>query len=660
MKEKVLITAALPYANGPLHFGHIAGAYLPGDCYARFARLLGKDVLYICGSDEYGVAVTYSAKLAKRTPKEQVDHFHAINRDFFQKLAISFDHYSRTTWDGHAKVVQEFFLRLLEKGHIEEKVTDQLYSKEDDQFLADRYVVGTCPKCKHAEARGDECPKCGASFDAIDLKNPRSKLTGSTLERRPTKHWFLRFDHFKKELSAWIEEKPWKSNVVNFAKHYIDDLRERPITRDSDWGVPVPLDGAEGKVLYVWFDAPIGYISASMEWAQKTKDPKAWESFWLDTKTKYVQFIGKDNIPFHAIFFPAMIMGQDKPFKLVDDLPANEFLNLEGKQFSKTAGWTIDLERFFTQFTSDQIRYCLAANAPETSDSEFSWKDFQMRSNSELLGKFGNFANRVLTFTRKHFGDAIPPCTKKDSVFRAEVQKHVQAAKEAYESYSLRKATSIIMELASVGNVYFDAKQPWKAIKEGDKDEVAAMMYHCIECLQALALISYPIIPDTSQKLWTLLGNAKPLGSWEIPHLKENTPLPTPEILFKRVEDDLIEKELEILKKKVESDKSISFKEFEKLDLRVAKILSAEPVPKSDKLLKISVDLGSEKRTIVSGIAKSFPHHDKLIGKNVIVIANLKPAKLMGIESQGMILAAGEKDLELPFLEKSAPGDPVK
>ena len=459
---KVLITAALPYANGPLHFGHIAGAYLPADCYARFQRLIGSDVLYICGSDEHGVAITLSAELAGRTPKEHVDYFHQVLKDFFQKMNIDFDHYSRTTWEGHVEPSQTYFKQLLKNGYIEEKVTNQLYSEKDQRFLADRYVMGTCPKCGFEEARGDECPKCGASYEATDLKKPRSKLTGASLSLKATKHWFIRFDLFKDQLSRWIKKKNWKSNVVNFAQNYIDDLKPRAITRDSDWGIPVPLEGAEGKVLYVWFDAPIGYISATKEWALKKGDPEAWKRYWCDEKTKLVNFIGKDNIPFHAIFFPAMTMGQDEPYKTVDELPANEFYNLEGKQFSKSAGWYIDLEEFFKHFSADQIRYAIAANAPETQDSEFSWKDFQMRCNSELLGKYGNLINRVLVFTQNKCEGVMPPygdLKHEDEVFLEKIHELTQAIYEAYSHFHLRKATQLIMELAQEGNVYFDTKK---------------------------------------------------------------------------------------------------------------------------------------------------------------------------------------------------------
>ncbi|MES2121665.1 MAG: methionine--tRNA ligase, partial [Chlamydiota bacterium] len=368
MHQKILITSALPYANGPLHFGHVAGAYLPADCYARFERLKGSHVHFVCGSDEYGIAITLSAELAGRTPQQHVDLFHEINKNLFNQLNFSFDHFSRTTWPGHVKTTQEYFKDLLANGYIEEKTTDQLYSETESKFLADRYVVGTCPKCGFAEARGDECQKCGASYEATDLLQPRSKLTGSPLIRKPTKHFFLRFDLFKEKLSEWIGKKDWKPNVIQFAKSYIEDLKPRGITRDMEWGVPIPLPGTEGKVFYVWFDAPIGYISASREWAELHGKPESWRDYWCDPQTKLVQFVGKDNIPFHAVFFPAMTMGQNQPYKLVDELPANEFYNLEGKQFSKSDNWTIDLDTFFKQFTADQIRYAIASNAPETQD----------------------------------------------------------------------------------------------------------------------------------------------------------------------------------------------------------------------------------------------------------------------------------------------------
>lgn len=529
--NKVLITAALPYANGPLHFGHIAGAYLPADCYARFQRLAKRDVFFVCGSDEHGVAITLSAEMAGRTPKEHVDLFHDINLQFFKKLGISFDHYSRTTWEGHVAPSQQFFLDLLANGYIEEKVTDQLYSEEDDQFLADRYVEGTCPKCGFDKARGDECQKCGASYEALDLIRPHSKVTGSPLILKKTKHWFLRFDLFKDQLKEWIKHKPWKDNVLKFASHYIDDLKPRAITRDSDWGIPVPLPGAEGKVLYVWFDAPIGYISASMEWGGD------WKKYWLDPETKLVQFIGKDNIPFHAIFFPAMIMGQNTPYKLVDELPANEFYNFEGRQFSKSDGCTIDLEDFFSKFSVDQIRYTIAANAPETQDAEFTWADFQMRCNSELAGKYGNLANRVLVFLANQFEGKAPSLGELEQIDQDFMERVDQLVDEAYEAYShfhLRKATQLIMELSSCGNVYFNEKKPWK-----DKEKSGTTLAVCLYCLKALALISSPVIPSAAEALWEMLGFALPIGVWqEVKQLAipEGQLLPPPRILFAKVE----------------------------------------------------------------------------------------------------------------------------
>lgn len=556
--EKILITSALPYANGPLHFGHIAGAYLPGDCYARFQRIIGNDAIYICGSDEYGVAITLSAEMAGRSPKEHVDVFDEINRDLFKKLNFSFDHFSRTTWEGHQESVHQYFLDLLKNGYIEARETLQLYSEADHRFLADRYVVGECPKCGFKDARGDECTKCGASFEATDLKNPRSKLTNSPLVLKKTKHWFILLDKFKDRLTAWIETKKWKPNVINFVKDYIKDLRPRSITRDSDWGISIPLPDTEGKVIYVWFDAPIGYISASKEWAQKLGSPEKWKEYWCDPKTKMVNFVGKDNIPFHAAIFPAMTLGQDQPYKIVDELPANEFLMLEGRQFSKSDNWTIDLEDFFSRYTADQIRYTLAANAPETSDAEFTWRDFQNRCNGDLSGKYGNFVNRVLVFAKNNCGAKVPLPGKLEEIdikFLEKVKKLAEQAKDNYNSFSLRRATQTIMELAQEGNVYFDGKQPWKAAKNPDtRPSMETTVSCCLECIKVLALISYPIIPETAEKVWKMLGMGSVLSKqlWDKvveTHLKQDQELPAPEILFKKIEDEQIEQELQKLKK---------------------------------------------------------------------------------------------------------------
>lgn len=678
MAQKILITSALPYANGPLHFGHIAGAYLPGDCHARYQRLKGRDVLYVCGSDEYGIAITLSAEMAGRTPQQQVDLYHQINTDFFRRLNFSFDNYSRTTWGGHIEPVQQFFTELLENGYIEERITDQLFSEKENRYLADRYVVGECPSCGFDPARGDECPKCGASYDAIQLKNPRSKLTGSQLTLKKTKHWFLLLEKFQKPLLEWIEGKQWKPNVVNFIKGYINNLHARAITRDMTWGVPIPLPDTQGKVLYVWFDAPIGYISASIEWAQKQGQPDLWKKYWCDPETKLINFLGKDNIPFHAAIFPAMIMGQNQPYKLVDDLPANEFYNLEGHKFSKSEGWTIDLDDFFSKYTADQIRYAIAANAPETTDSEFTWRDFQTRCNAELLGKYGNLVNRTMVFAAKQCEGKIPPLgelEEEDKVFLERMKILVSQVEDCFAAYRLRAACRTIMEIAQEGNAYFDARRPWVLAKE-NRQQMMITIRCCLECLKVLALVSSPIIPETSQKVWAMLGMPGALSqeSWDsaiATELPEGQILGKPEILFRKIEDEAIDKELKKLEEMTKKSKtageieleplkpSISFDDFTKLDLRVGKIVAAEAVPKSKKLLKIQVDIGFETRTVVSGIGQ-FYTPDELVGKSVIVVINLEPAKLMGIESQGMILAGSVGDLlELPDAETLPPGSVV-
>lgn len=668
-KKRVLITAALPYANGALHFGHIAGAYLPADCFARFARLQGHDVLFLCGSDEYGVAITLSAEMAGKTPQEHVDHFHEVNKAFFHKLHIAFDHFSRTTCKEHVPNVQRFFLDLLHNGYIEAKQTEQLYSQADQKFLADRYVMGTCPRCGYEKARGDECGKCGASYEATDLKNPVSKLTGAPLVLKETKHWFLLFNLFKERLEQFFTTRVWKPNVIHFAKKYLEDLRPRAITRDLSWGVPVPLPEAKDKVFYVWFDAPIGYITAGQEWALKKGTPDAWKDYWLDPETKCVQFMGKDNIPFHAIFFPAMILGQNTPYKLVDDLVANEFYNLEGRQFSKSEGWFIDLEDFFHRFHVDQIRYTIAANAPESSDAEFTWKDFQNRCNVDLLGKFGNLVNRVLVFAANHCNGKVPAAKhleEHDHRFLNAIIRLTADIEESYASYHLRKATQLIMELASLGNAYFDAKTPWKDAKaDATRPMMETTIACCLECLKVLAIVSFPIIPSTAEKIGELLGFSKKIETlhWkqaiEEP-LKAGQALPKPYILFNKVEDEVINMEIAKLHQMQSNEtiertftplkEEIGIGDVQKLDLRVGQILAAEKVIKSKKLLKLEIDLGFEKRTLVSGISEHYTP-EELVGKKVIVVANLKPATILGIESRGMVLA-GHLDtaLELPTL----------
>ncbi|MCB1213229.1 MAG: methionine--tRNA ligase, partial [Chlamydiia bacterium] len=525
---------------------------------ARYRRLKGDDVLYVCGSDEYGIAICMSAEKAGRTPQQQVDHFHVINKDLFNRLHFSFDHFSRTTWEGHKVPVQRYFLDLLENGYIEKRTTEQLYSTVDERFLADRYVVGTCPKCGFESARGDECTRCGESYEATDLLNPRAADSGSTLVKRETQHWFLLLDKLKEPLKEWLSKKEWKTNVQRSVANALDELRPRAITRDLEWGIPVPLPDAEGKVLYVWFDAPIGYISASMEWAELQGDPDRWKSYWTDPESELVQFIGKDNLFFHALLFPAMTLGQNAPYKTVDELPANEFLNLEGRQFSKSEGWMIDLDTFFERFTADQIRYTLAANAPESSDSEFTWEDFQRRCNTELVGKFGNLANRVLTFAHKRCEGRAPEVLEsdlegEDRAFLQSCLALLKAVDEEYSHFSLRHATHSLMELAQAGNGYFDKKQPWiDARSEENHPRMRTTIACCLQCLKALALAAAPIIPEAAQRLWKMLGCEGSVHevSWTEEFslvLPANQALGEVEVLFSKVEDEVVEEELEKL-----------------------------------------------------------------------------------------------------------------
>lgn len=656
-QQKILVTAALPYANGAIHFGHLAGAYLPADCYARFQRFKGNKVLFICGSDEYGIPISLSAELAHRTPQEHVNIFHAINKDLFQKFQISFDHYSRTTWPGHVEPVYAYFNDLLKNGYIDERETEQLYSEQDQKFLADRYVVGICPKCGFPEARGDECTKCGSSFDAQDLKKPRSKLSGAPLSLKKTRHWFLRLDLFKDRLLQWLEKKNWKPNVTNFIKSYIQDLKPRAITRDTPWGIPVPLENAKGKVLYVWFDAPIGYISATREWAQLNGTPDAWKEYWLDPETRLVQFIGKDNITFHAVIFPAMTMGQNTPYKLVDELPANEFYNLEGKQFSKSEGWYIDSADFLSKYPSDSIRYAIASNAPETQDSEFTWKDFQTRVNSELIGKFGNFIHRTLVFIENTCQFELPRrgrLQEDDEKFIRSLHERISEVAESLQTFHLRRACALIMEMAQAGNVYFDQKKPWLSAKNPELHEpMETALFCCLECCKLLAVASYPIMPATAEAIWGMLGFEKKLSelTWSdaISYATTLMHLKKPEPLFRKIEDEEIEKEMTKFASTQPAEPLVSFDEVKKVQLKVVEIINAEPIPKSKKLLRLTCYDGVKNRTVVAGIAQQHTPAD-LMGKHVVIVANLQPATLMGVTSEGMLLVAGPAAtlLELP------------
>ncbi|CAG9045844.1 Methionine--tRNA ligase [Chlamydia abortus] len=508
MPSRVLITSALPYANGPLHFGHIAGAYLPADVYARFRRLLGDDVLYICGSDEYGIAITLNAERAGMGYQEYVNMYHKIHKDTFDKLGISIDFFSRTTNPFHKKLVQDFYTELQSKGLIENQISLQLYSEEENRFLADRYVEGTCPKCGFDGARGDECQKCGADYEATDLVHPRSKLSGSQLVLKETEHAFLHLERMVEPLLAYIDTCYLPEHIRKFVTDYIKNLRPRAITRDLSWGIPV-LD-FPNKVFYVWFDAPIGYISGTMDWAASLNTPEAWKDFWLEDSTEYVQFIGKDNIPFHAAIFPAMELGQSIPYKKMDALVSSEFYLLEGCQFSKSEGNYIDIDTFLDTYSLDKLRYVLAATAPETSDSEFTFMDFKTRCNSELVGKFGNFIHRVLAFAEKNGFKELAYSANlledQDKQFLDRAQQIVRDAQEHYSQYSLRKACCAIMELATLGNVYFNDQAPWKLLKEGLSHRVEAVLFCACYCQKLLALISYPIIPGTAWEIWRMLS----------------------------------------------------------------------------------------------------------------------------------------------------------
>ncbi|MGR3951309.1 MAG: methionine--tRNA ligase [Chlamydia sp.] len=692
--KKILITAALPYANGAIHFGHLAGAYLPADFYARFQRLVGEEVCFICGSDEYGVAVALSSEIHKRTPKEHVDIFHAKIKGLFEKLYVSFDHYSRTTAPIHTETATEFFTVLYEKGLVTPIESDQLFCEEEQRFYADRYVIGSCPKCGFTEARGDECTKCGASYEAVDLHDPKTKIGLKPLSRKKTTHWYLRLDLLKTQLAEWIASKTsWKSNVINFIKSYIDELRPRAITRDMSWGIPVPLPEAIGKVLYVWFDAPIGYISATKEWAiEKKNDPEAWRRFWLEPDTKFVQFIGKDNIPFHAVIFPAMIMGQNESFKLVDELPANEFYNLQGRQFSKSDGWYVDLEEFLCTFDPELIRYTIAANAPEAQDSEFTWSDFQLKVNGDLVGKFGNFVHRTLVFAKNSCDSVVPatgPLSSIDCDFIEAVYQKVDAIHEAYSLFKIRKSSQLIMELAQLGNIYFDAKKPWVKARTEESLESIELSRNttialCLDCIRLLALVIQPILPKTAQKIESFLGIDSPLqGNWNAyinAKLIPGSPLiKNPQPLFQKIEDEIIQAEKEKLEKKTSTKimesrdiqkieeitpspllPEISFDEFQKIGLEVVEIVAAQAVPKSKKLVQLQVIGKSGSRQIISGILQHY-QPESLIGKRVVACTNLKPSKIMGLESQGMILAASSDATSLEIIEvkNSIPGASV-
>lgn len=668
-KEKVLVTSALPYANGPIHLGHLSGAYLPADIYVRYKRLNGDNVIYICGSDEHGVPITISADKEKVSPKVIIDRYHEANKKAFERFGMSFDNYSRTSLPIHHETAKEFFLEFYNRGLLIEKKSLQFFDEKANMFLPDRYVEGTCPKCGNQEARSDECENCGSLYDPSELKNPRSKISGGTPSLKETTHYYFPLGQYQKKLEDYVDEMNekygWKENVLQYCRGWFKDgLKDRAITRDLDWGIKVPVDGTEGKVIYVWFEAVLGYISSTKEFAQKKNQPELWKKYWHDTKTKYIAFIGKDNVVFHTIIFPAILMawndGSKEKYCLPQDVPANEFLNFEGKKFSKSRNWGIDVDEFLNIFPADPLRYTLAANLPENRDTDFYWKEFQLRNNSELADILGNLINRTFTFAHKHFEGKVPPqniLEKIDEEILKLAESYPQKIAELFENFKVKDGVLEIMNLARAGNKFFNDSEPWKTIKS-NKDKCAATINICLNLIYTLAELFYPIIPFSMEKLFRML-NAQPTGWLESG--KTNLPaghkLNAAEILFPKIEDDIINKQMEKLKDNALQSAAelteITIDDFNKVQLKVAEVINAELVPKSEKLLKLKVALENEERQIVAGIAKSYKP-EELIGKKVIIVANLKPAKLFGLESKGMILAVENEQEEHEVLTVSS------
>ncbi|WP_268034765.1 methionine--tRNA ligase [Algoriphagus sp. PAP.12] len=667
--KRYTITSALPYANGPLHIGHLAGCYVPSDIYARFLRSNGKDVLYVCGSDEHGVAITIKAKKEGKTPQEVVDFYHSMMKNSFEQFGISFDHYSRTSAPIHHETAQEFFKDLYEKGEFLEQSTEQYYDEEAGQFLADRYIEGTCPKCGFEHAYGDQCERCGSSLSPTELINPKSKLSGGTPVLKETKHWFLDLARYQPFLKKWILEEhaeDWKNNVLGQCRSWLeagDGLQARSMTRDLDWGIKVPLQDAEGKVLYVWFDAPIGYISSTKEWA--AQEGKDWKPYWKDEETKLVHFIGKDNIVFHCIIFPA-ILKTHGGYVLPDNVPANEFLNLEGDKISTSRNWAVWLHEYLEEFPGKQdvLRYVLTSNAPETKDNDFSWKDFQARNNSELVAIYGNFVNRAVVLTQKYYQGVIPSkgeLTGYDQEVLDALAEFPSKIAASVERYRFREALGIMMDLARLGNKYLADTEPWKTIKT-DEVRTATIMNIALNIAASLAIVSEPFLPFTAQKLVDLFGIKNP--TWDQagnPNLlEEGSSIGQMGLLFEKIEDNVVEAQLQKLldaKKMNEATNApvtamkeiITYDDFAKLDMRVVTILEAEKMPKSKKLIKLKVDTGLGHKTVLSGVAEHF-EPEFLVGKQVTMLINLAPRKMMGIDSEGMILMAEDKDGKLKLL----------
>ncbi len=673
--KRYTITAALPYTNGPIHIGHLAGVYLPSDIYSRYLRLQDKEVLFVCGSDEHGVAISMKAKKEGVTPQEIIDKYDGIIRQSFIDFGISFDNYSRTSSKIHHETASEFFKKLYDNGDFVEQVTEQLYDAKANQFLADRFVTGTCPKCGHEEAYGDQCEKCGSTLNATDLINPKSAITGEIPVLKSTKHWFLPLDRYDAFLREWIlvgHKNDWKPNVYGQVKSWIDSgLEPRAVTRDLDWGIDVPVEGAEGKKLYVWFDAPIGYISASKEWA--AREGKDWEPYWKNEDTKLVHFIGKDNIVFHCIIFPAMLKAEGS-YILPDNVPANEFLNLEGDKLSTSKNWAVWLHEYLIDFPNQQdvLRYALTSNAPETKDNDFTWKDFQARNNNELVAIFGNFINRVVVLTNKFYNGIVPNPSEFldiDNATLTELKAYPAVISSSLERYRFREALGELMNVARLGNKYLADEEPWKVIKD-NPERVQTQMYVALQIAAALSSLCEPFLPFTAVKLSRILKIQNKIDWKTVSQtsglIPEGHQIGEAELLFAKIEDEEIQKQIDKLeatkvankadKKMAEPQKeTIQYDDFAKIDLRVGTILEAEKMPKANKLLILKIDTGIDIRTIVSGIAESFSP-EEIIGKRVTVLVNLAPRNLRGVDSEGMILMTTNVDGKLVFVNPDSDG----
>jgi methionyl-tRNA synthetase len=673
---RTLITSALPYANGPVHIGHLAGVYVPADIYARYLRLKGEEVLFIGGSDEHGIPITIKARKEGVTPQDIVDRYHGMIKRSFEEFGITFDIYSRTTSEIHKKTASDFFRTLYDKGAFTEQESEQYYDEEAGQYLADRYITGGCPHCGNEKAYGDQCEQCGTSLSPTDLINPKSALSGAVPVMRTTKHWYLPLDQHEAWLRQWIleEHKEWKSNVYGQCKSWLDlGLQPRAVSRDLDWGVPVPVEGAEGKVLYVWFDAPIGYISNTRELL-----PDDWERWWKEDDTRLVHFIGKDNIVFHCIVFPAMLKAEGS-FILPENVPSNEFLNLEGDKISTSRNWAVWLHEYLEEFPGKQdvLRYVLTANAPETKDNDFTWKDFQARNNNELVAVFGNFVNRALVLTQKYFDNKVPAAgvlTDYDRDTIADAQKVKEAVEQLLETYHFREAQKEAMNLARIGNKYLADAEPWKTAKT-DMERTATILNIALQITANLSIVFEPFLPFSTIKLRTFLQAEglqwSQLGAFDL--LTEGHMLGKAELLFEKIEDEVIEQQVQKLLDTKKANKengyrakpvkeNILFDTFEQLDIRVGTVLECEKVPKADKLLRFLLDDGLQQRTILSGIAAYYPNAEELVGRQVCFIANLEPRKLRGILSEGMILSAENADGSLVLVQPTkevAPGSQV-